>query len=211
MEKKKQNILKKLRESVFNYDIEAVKEATKEALEEGINAQDAITNGLAKGLIDLGELYEREIFTAELMIGGDAFNAGFEILKPSLDKEKKEKGVVVLGVVEGDIHDLGKEFVKILLIAHGFRVHDLGIDVNSEKFIEEVIKTNADILAMSALMTSTMVNMKKIIEEIHKRNINVKIMIGGGPITEEVAEKYGADGWARIAPEAAKKALELVK
>jgi len=212
MENKKEKILKKLKESVFDYDIEAVKEAAKEALEAGIDVYEAINNGLAKGLIELGELFEKEIFCAELMIAGDAFNEGFNILKPYLTKEKteKKKGVVVLGVVKGDIHDIGKEFVKVMLMAHGFIVHDLGYDVKLERFIEEVEKTNADILALSALMSSTMVNMKEIIKEVHKKNLNVKIMIGGGPITEEVAEKYGADGWARIAPEAAKKALDLV-
>jgi len=213
METEKEKILQKLRESVKDYDSEAVKEATIEALEAGIDAFEAINEGLARGIIELGELFEKEIFVSELMLAGDAFNEGFNILKPHLLKEKAEekKGIVVLGVVEGDIHDLGKEFVKIMLIAHGFEVIDLGYDVKLEQFIDAVIKNKADILALSALMTSTMVNMKEIIEEIHKKKLDVKIMVGGGPITPEVAEKYGADGWARIAPEGAKKALELIK
>ena len=212
MENKKEEILKKLRESVKNYDIEAVIEITKDALKEGIDAQIVLNEGLARGFIELGDLYEKEIFAPELMASADAFNEGLNILKPQLIKEKaeKKKGVVVLGVMEGDIHDLGKEFVKYLLIAQGFVVHDLGYDVKLGRFIEEVIKTNADILAMSALMTSTMVKMKKVIEDVHKQNLDIKIMVGGGPVTEEVAKLYGADGWARTAPEAAKKALELV-
>ena len=166
MENKKEEILKKLRESVKNYDIEAVIEITKDALKEGIDAQIGLNEGLARGFIELGDLYEKEIFAPELMASADAFNEGLNILKPQLIKEKAEekKEVVVLGVMEGDIHDLGKEFVKYLLIAQGFVVHDLGYDVKLGRFIEEVIKTNADILAMSALMTSTMVKMKKVIE-----------------------------------------------
>jgi len=210
---KKEEILKKLKESIIDYNSEAVKEATKEGLEEGIDAVELLKDGLAEGIKELGELFEKEIFASELLLAGDAFNEGLNILEPHLikGKSRESKGVVVLGVVEGDIHDLGKEFVRTMLMAYGFEVHDLGYDVKLEQFIEEVKKTNADILAISALMSSTMIKMKEIIKEVRNINLDVKIMVGGGPVTPEVAEKYGADGWALTAPDGAKKALELVK
>ena len=209
----KEEIIKKLKDAVFDYDVIATKEAAKEALDAGIDTQEAITEGLAKGLLDLGELFEKEIFCSELLLAGDAFQQGFEILKDKLTEDNKEekKGVVILGVVEGDIHDIGKDFVKMLLTAKGFEVHDLGYDISIEKFIEAVKEKKADILALSALMSSTMLNMKEVIKEVRKQNLDVKIMIGGGPITAEVCEKYGADAWSIYATDAPDKALSLLK
>lgn len=128
-----------------------------------------------------------------------------------LPKAERKKGVVVLGTVEGDIHLAGKDLVKYMMEAYGLEVHDLGYDVKLEKFVEEAQKTNADLIAISALMSSTMRGMKKVIDEVHEKNLDVKVMVGGGPVTEEIAKLYGADGWAVNAVDAAKKALELIK
>lgn len=208
----KEEILKKLRDSVFEYDSKATKEAAKEALDAGIDAQEAITEGLAKGLLDMGDLFEKEFFCSELLLAGDAFQEGFNILKEKLstDDTAEKRGVVVLGVVKGDIHDIGKDFVNMLMTAKGFEVHDLGFDVSTEQFIDAVKEKNADILALSSLMSSTMLNMKDVINEVRKQNIDVKIMIGGGPITAEVCERYGADAWSNYATDAPNKAIALL-
>lgn len=213
METRKEDVFKRLRESVIRHDKEAAREAAKEALEIGMPVNEAI-DGLAAGLRAIGEAYEVDFFIADLVTGADTFYEGFNILKPLLSREKAEemkKGVVVIGVVEGDIHDIGKNIVKWLMEARGFEVHDLGHDVKSERFIEEAIKTKADIIALSALMTSTMLKMKKIIEMAREKNLKVKIMIGGGPITEKVCKSFGADAWAKLAPEGVEKALKLVE
>lgn len=211
MKTKREEILSKLKESVIKYDKEAAKEAAKEALEAGIDLRKAI-DSLAAGLRELGELYEREVFMPELIMAADALHEGSEILRAHLPpKAEKKRGVVVIGTVEGDTHFMGKELVKYMMEAHGLKVIDLGHHVKAERFIEEAEKTDADLIATSALMSSTMKEMKKVIDMVHERNLDVKVMVGGGPVTEEIAKLYGADGWALNAADAAKKAVELIK
>jgi methanogenic corrinoid protein MtbC1 len=211
METKRKKILSKLKESVIKYDKESAKKAAQEALEAGIDPHKAI-DSLAAGLRDLGELYEKEVFIPELIMAVDALHEGSEVLRAHLPlKAGKKKGVVIIGTVEGDTHFMGKDLVKYMIEAHGSRVIDLGYDVKAERFIEEAKKTNADLIAISALMSSTMKEMKKIIDMVHERNLDVKVMVGGGPVTGEIAKLYGADGWALNAADAAKKAVELIK
>lgn len=209
MKTKREEILLKLKESVVKYAKESAKEAAEEALEAGIDPYKAI-DSLAAGLRELGELYEKEVFMPELIMAADALREGSEILRAHLPpKAEKKKGVVVIGTVEGDTHFIGKELVKYMMEAHDLRVIDLGYHVKAEMFIEEAEKTDADLIAMSALMSSTMREMKKVIDMVHERSLDVKVMVGGGPVTEKIAKRYGADGWALNAANAAKKAVEL--
>lgn len=211
MKTKKEEILSKLKESVIKYDKDAAKEAAEEALEAGIDLYEAL-DSLAAGLRELGELYEKEVFIPELIMAADALREGSEILRAHLPpKAEKKKGIVVIGTVEGDVHFMGKELVKYMMEARGLKVIDLGYNVKAEKFIEEAEKNSADLIAISALMSSTMREMKKVIDMVHERNLKVKVMVGGGPVTEEIAKLYGADGWALNAADAAKKAVELIK
>ena len=141
----------------------------------------------------------------------DALYRGLDILKPHMkDVGSKIKGQVVIGTVEGDVHDIGKNLVKMMFEVAGFTVHDLGRDVKLEKFVEEQLKTDSEIVALSALMTTSMLAMPKVIKMIRDRNPNVKIMVGGAPLSGEVADKYGADGYADNAANAVQEAIQMI-
>ncbi len=212
-EEKRKEILERLKKGVIEFDEDMVKEAANEALEVGMDALDAIMNGLVSGMEEVGNLYEKgEYFVPELLMSADALYAGLDILKPHVKAEDiKVSGQVVLGVVEGDVHDIGKNLVKMMFEVAGFEVVDLGKDVPLEKFVEESLNTKADIVALSAMMTSTMLGMPKVIEMIREKNPNAKILIGGAPVSKDAAEKWGADGWAPDATNAVREAINLVK
>lgn len=210
----KEDILIKLKESVLNLDCDAAKEAANEALRTGIDPVEAIKNGLYMGLKEICDQYEKTIFPTELVIASDAFYEGVRILKSKISKKRAtemKKGTAILGVVEGDIHDLGKNILKYLMEAEGFEIHDLGFDVKAERFVEEAINKKADLILISTMLTSLFPEIKKIVDLSKERGLDAKIMAGGGPVTEEVAQKMGADGWALTAPLAVKKALELIE
>lgn len=209
-----EDLLQKLKDSVINQDCEASKEAAKEALDLGIDPIVAIKQGLYAGLQAVCDQYEQTIFPTELLIASDAFYDGLEILRTKISKEKAEEmrlGTAIIGVVEGDIHDLGKNMVKYLMEAEGFKVIDLGYDVTAERFIEAAAAEKADLILISTMLTSLYPEIGKIVNLTKERGLEVKIMAGGGPVTEKTALKAGADGWALTAPLAVKKALELVK
>ncbi len=212
-EEKRKDILERLKNGVIEFDEDMVKEAANEALEVGMDALDAIMNGLVSGMEEVGDLYEKgEYFVPELLMSADALYAGLDILKPHVKAEDiKVSGQVVLGVVEGDVHDIGKNLVKMMFEVAGFEVIDLGKDVPLEKFVEESLNAEADIVALSAMMTSTMLGMPKVIEMIREKNPNAKILIGGAPVSKDAAEKWGADGWAPDATNAVREAINLVK
>ncbi|OLS15501.1 MAG: methionine synthase B12-binding module cap domain-containing protein [Promethearchaeota archaeon CR_4] len=158
--------------------------------------------------------YENTVFLTDILLACDAFYAGVGILKAAIDPQTQRanrKGVVVLGVVEGDIHDLGKNMVKYLMEAEGFEVHDLGFNVKAEKFVEMAKQTNADIIMISLMLSSMFPEISKIVQLAKEKGIGAKIMAGGGPVTEEIAQKFGADGWALTAPLAVKQALKILK
>ncbi|ADG81849.1 methyltransferase cognate corrinoid protein [Thermincola ferriacetica] len=209
---KEQEILERLKKGVVEYDEEAVIEAANEALAIGMDAEKAIFDGLVCGIEEVGRLYElEEIFVPEMLLAADAMYAGLNILKPHMKKRDAGiKGQVVMGVVQGDVHDIGKNIVKMMFDVAGFEVHDLGRDVPLEKFVEEQLKTDSDLVCLSAMMTTTMVGMKDIIAKIKEKNPKVKIMIGGAPVNEELAEKWGADGYAKDANNALKDAINMV-
>jgi len=208
----KEEILKKLAECVVEFDEDGAKEWAEKAVDEGMDAFEAIMDGLAAGMEKVGELYDQhEYFVPELLMSGDALYAGLEVLKPHIKKESvKNMGQVVIGTVQGDVHDIGKNIIKLMFEVGGFEVHDLGRDVPLEKFVEEQLRTDSEIVAMSAMMTTTMVGMKKVIEMIKEKNPNVAIMLGGAPVTQDVADLWGADGYAEKAGNAVQEAIKMI-
>ena len=205
-------LLKGLSDAVVAFDEEAVAKLSKAVVEEGVDAYDAVINGLAAGMERVGELYtKKEYFVPELLLCADALYAGLAILRPHMKTtEGAVKGQVVIGTVEGDVHDIGKNLVKMMFEAAGWTIHDLGRDVKLERFVEEQMKTDSDIVALSALMSTSMLAIPKVIQMIKARNPNVAIMVGGAPITEDVAKLYGADGYATNAGNAVQEAIRMI-
>jgi len=202
---REEEILCKLRDAIVNLDIEGVQKACREAIDAGIPAYKAVTDGMAKGMEIVGEKYENgEYFLAELIMAGETMKEGMKVLEPYLKGgEVKKIGKVVIGTVRGDLHDIGKNIVVTLLNTAGFEVYDLGVDVPPEKFVEAVKQNNPEIVGMSALLTTTMIEMENVIKALKDAGLRdkVKIIIGGAPITQEYAEKIGADAAARDAVE----------
>ncbi len=207
------DLLQELQQGVVEYDEDRVKKASQQAVDEGLDAYDAVMDGLAVGMEEVGKLFvANEYFVPEVLMCADALYAGLKILRPyiKVDSSRQMKGAVVIGTVEGDVHDIGKNLVKLMFEIAGFTVYDLGRDVPLENFVEEVMSTESDFLCMSAMMTTTMGGMKQVIEKIRGKNPNVKIMVGGAPMTEDLAQRWGADGYGRDAPNALSEALRMV-
>ncbi|MEM4445738.1 MAG: corrinoid protein [Candidatus Jordarchaeales archaeon] len=198
-------ILERLKEAIVSLDIEGVKKACREAIDAGIPAYKCISEAMAKGLEVVGEKYERgEYFLADLVVAGEAMKEGIKILEPYLRTGEAERlGKVVIGTVRGDMHDIGKNIVATLLSGAGFEVIDLGVDVPTEAFVEAVRKHKPHIVGMSALLTTTMVEMENVIKALEHAGLRnkVKIIIGGAPVSKEYAEKIGADAYAKDAVE----------
>jgi len=208
-------IFDRLKRAVEDGDEEAAVKTAEEALSVGIDPQRAIMDGLALGMVEMGRRYEEgECYVPELMVSSEALYAGLGVLRPHLpasgDGAAKKKGVVVIGVVQGDIHDIGKNLVKIMLEVSGFEIHDLGRDVEMDKFAEECQGVGADLLCLSALMTTTMIAMKDYLPEFKTKMPGMKIMVGGAPLNQTLADQWGADGYAENAVEAAKVAVRLL-
>ena len=208
-----QRLIGELYDSVINMDEEASAKLSKVIVEEGINANRAIAEGLAAAMNRVGELYaSQEYWVPELLLCSDALYAALDILKPEVKVEESEvQGQIVIGVVEGDIHDIGKNLVKVMFDAAGWVVHDLGRDVQLDKFVEEQQRTNSDIVALSALMTTSMLAMPKVIQMVKARDPNIAVMVGGAPLTREIASSYGAEGYAKTAVEAVAEAGRILK
>ncbi len=214
-EERTEEILQELHKAVVEFEEDDAVKWAKTALEEGVDPFLATIEGLANGMIEAGERYNRkEYFVPELLMCADALNAGLDILKPAIKasgRQSEVKGSIVLGVVEGDVHDIGKNLVKMMFEVAGWTVHDLGKDVPLDKFVDEQIKTGADIVGISALMTTSMLAMPVLIQKLREKNPNVRIMLGGAPLNPEIAEKYGADGYAKTAGTAVDEAINLLK
>ena len=212
MAKSKEEILELLKDGVINYKEDQVKEASQESLDAGFTPLEMIMDGLAAGMEVVGQLYERnEYFVPEVLMCADALYAGLAILRPHVPKN--EGGVnaqVVIGSIQGDVHDIGKNLVKMMFDVAGWDVHDLGRDVPLEKFVEEQMRTDSEVVAMSAMMTTTMLGMKKVIKMIKEKNPNVAIMLGGAPVTKDVANLFGADGYAESAGNAVAEGIKMI-
>ena len=209
-------ILQKLRESVVQADIDAVESAAKEALSAGIDPIRAIDEGLSKGLREIGEKFaKQEVFLTDMMLSAEATQRGVKILKAAISghNELKNEGTVVIGTVRGDIHDIGKNIVATLLMANGYDIHDLGTDVPAEKFISKAKETNAEVIGLSALLSTAMPEQESVVKglnEIGERQ-KFKVIVGGAPVTEEWAKNIGADAYGGEAADAVAKVNELVR
>lgn len=211
-ETKKKEIFEKLRNGVIQYDEDACREGAQTALDLGMDANEAIFDGLVSGMEEVGRLFEaQEYFVPEILMCADALYAGLDILKPHCKQmDLGVKGSVVIGTVEGDVHDIGKNLVKMMFDVAGFTVYDLGRDVPLDQFVEEQLRTDSELVCLSAMMTTSMIGMPKVIEKIKEKNPNCMIMIGGAPTSKELADKWGADGYAEDASNALKEAIKMV-
>ncbi|MEM2004014.1 MAG: corrinoid protein [Nitrososphaerota archaeon] len=213
----KEELIEKIKEAIINIQNDLALEYTKEAINAGVNPQEIISNSIVKGLEIVGEKFEKgEYFLSELIAAGEISKQIISILNPILKASgvpAKKLGKVVIGTVRGDIHDIGKNIVAMLLETAGFEVIDLGADVAPEKFVDAVIRNEANIVALSALLTVTMPEMRIVIEELKKANVRdrVKIIVGGAPLTKEYAEEIGADGYGENAFEGVKICKSWVK
>ena len=200
-----EKILTKIRNSLINLDIDGMKKFSKLAIAKEISPVKVVSEGMGKGMEIVGEKYaEGEYFLAELIMAGETMKEGMAILSPYLKSgDIESKGKILVGTAKGDLHDIGKNVLITLLEGAGFSVVDLGIDVDSQKFEQAIRDEQPDIVAMSALLTTTMVEMKTVIETIVKEGLRekVKIIIGGAPITEQFAKQIGADSSANDAVE----------
>lgn len=209
-------ILDSLAQAVLEYDKDKAVKLAKRALEAGINPIKALEQGLAKGIREVGEKFHRmEVFLPHLVMATEAMQAASNVLTAALPKEEAEKaiaGTVVLGTVKGDIHDIGKSLVATMLSAAGFKVIDLGVDVPIFEFLKKAKEANADIIALSALMTTTIGEQRDLIEELKRRGVRkkFKVLVGGGAVSKEWAEEVGADGYGGDMREAVEVAKKLV-
>lgn len=191
-----------------------VKTLVQQALDEGVDPKAILNDGLLSGMMIIGEKFKNnEVFVPEVLVAARAMNAGITILEPKLIEIGNEPvGVAVIGTVKGDLHDIGKNLVTMMMKGAGFEVHDIGIDVDTEAFIDKAEEVGADLIGMSALLTTTMPNMKLVIDELKARGLRDKyiVMIGGAPVNESFAQQIGADYYtpdAATAAEVAKKAV----
>jgi len=207
-------LLNALKEAVIVGNATAARELTEKALAENTPAKTILDEALIPGMLVVGEKFKNnEYYVPEVLIAARAMYAALDLLRPILSKSDVEpKGTVVIGTVKGDLHDIGKNLVRMMLEGGGFRVIDLGVDVSPEKFIEAIKENNAQILAMSALLTTTMPSMKITIDVLNEAGLRekVKVMVGGAPVTQQWADEIGADGYAPDAASAVDKAKELL-
>ncbi len=204
--------LKALADAVIKGDQNTALEITKAALAEGTAAKDVLDNGLIAGMDIVGARFKKnEVYIPEVLIAARAMKMAMEVLEPELVKAGvKPVGKLLIGTVQGDLHDIGKNLVAMMLKGAGFEVIDLGVDVEPEKFVEQVKAANAQLIGMSALLTTTMPGMEKTIKALKDAGIPVKVMIGGAPVTQDYADRIGADGYAPDAASAVDLAKSLV-
>jgi corrinoid protein of di/trimethylamine methyltransferase len=210
-----EEIYHKLAQAVIDGEEDDVKSAANQALEEGLDPLTCINEGLTKGIQKVGELFSTgEYFLPELIIGADVMKAGLDILEPAMlaDQKREVAGKVVLGTVQGDLHEIGKTLVGTMLTANGFQVIDIGVDKSSEDFISAINEADADIVGASALLTTTMLQQKGLVKAIESAGLReqVKIMVGGAPVTADYANEIGADGYAEDAISAVDIAFRLM-
>ncbi|MBL7225249.1 MAG: corrinoid protein [Desulfobacteraceae bacterium] len=197
---------------IIERDEEKVIESVKAELDKGTDIFNIMNNGLIAPMDEVGRQFsEGQIFLPEMMKSALTMKAGMELLRPFLsDIDSKSAGTVVIGTVKGDLHDIGKDLVIMMLEGGGFKVVDLGVDVDPKKFVEAVNEHEADVVALSALLTTTMPAMGQIVAHFKKEGLGVKSMVGGAPINSAFADKIGADGYGEDAPSAVKLAREFL-
>jgi corrinoid protein of di/trimethylamine methyltransferase len=208
-------IFQQLAQAVIDGEPEDAEALAQQALEQGVDPLDCINLGLVKGIQKVGELFANgDYFLPELIIGADAMKSALDVLEPSLLEGQKREvvGKVVLGTVQGDLHEIGKTLVGTMLTANGFKVIDIGVDRKPAEFITAIKDMEADIVGASALLTTTMLQQRKLIEAIQEAGLRdkVKVLIGGAPVTESFAREIGADGYAEDAISAVNVAYRLM-
>ncbi|HBL85002.1 MAG: 5-methyltetrahydrofolate--homocysteine methyltransferase [Clostridiales bacterium GWF2_38_85] len=205
------SILNEISEMMQRGRVAMVKELIGKALEEGISAKSILQDALLPGMDIIGEKFKNnQVYVPEVLIAARAMNAGAEILKPYLIEEGvKDKGTVVIGTVKGDLHDIGKNLVKMMMEGKGLKVVDLGVDVSADRFVEAARENNANVIACSALLTTTMGEMKNVVQKVKENKLNLKVIIGGAPITKSYCDSIGADGFSSDAATAAELAMSF--
>jgi trimethylamine corrinoid protein len=212
----KDDLIKAAIQAVVAGDEDAAMDVANKVIAEGLNPVEIIGEGFAAGMIKVGDLFAKEDYALpEVLLSADAMQKAMDLLEPHIPRQdmKIKRGVVVIGTVQGDIHEIGKRIVGTMLEVYGFEVHDLGADVPIETFIEKAKEFKADIVATSALMTTTMTRQKKLEEALKEAGIrdSVKTMVGGAAVTQEWADLIGADGYGQDVTEAVEAAKQLVK
>lgn len=207
--------LTKISQNLIDGKAPVVKQLVTDAVAEGVGPQAILNDALIVGMNEVGRRFKaNEFYVPEVLLAARAMHAAMSVIKPLLVEHKvKPRGVVVLGTVKGDLHDIGKNLVGMMLEGSGFQVVDVGVDVAPEKFVAAVKDNKPDVVAMSALLTTTMTNMKTTIQALNEAGIrkSVKVMVGGAPLTQRYADEIGADGYAPDAASAAEMASALVK
>lgn len=211
------DIFSAMRQSIVAGASDTASYLAQQSLAEGMLPLQAINHGYVPGMHDVGEQFARgQMFLPDMLASAEAMRAAMAVLDPELKKHGAERptaGIILLGTTKGDIHEIGKTLVGTLLTAHGFQVHDLGVDISGEKFAAKAAELNADIVGVSALLTTTMRNQKTVIEAVEKSGLRsrVKIMVGGAPVTRRWADEIGADGYAKDAMSAVALARDLMQ
>lgn len=216
MSSDKEELLKRLSDSVLEMEDEEIIPIAQEYVRANFDVQDGVMKGLLPGMSKAGELFaEEEYYVTDILLCSDALNNALDIFKPYLKDKKKSENryTYLIGTVEGDTHDIGKNLVKIMLEVGGFEVIDLGRDVSADQFIEKAIEFDVDIIGMSALMSTTMIGIKNVIDKLKELGLRdkFKIMAGGGAVTESYAKEIGADGYSPDAIKAVEIAKSLVE
>lgn len=208
-------VLENIYQSIIDGDMNGATEGVNQALEEKIAPAEILNKGLIAAMTEVGRLFEEgEFFVPEMLIAARAMKAGVAILKPKLvEEDVKPLGKVVIGTVKGDLHDIGKNLVAMMLEGAGFEIIDLGTDVAPEKFVEAIKENEAGFIGMSALLTTTMPAMRTTIDALKEAGVrnNVSVMIGGAPVTQNYADEIGADIYAPDGPSAARKAKQAIE
>ena len=209
----KEQLMKEAAKSIMDADKAKAEELAKSAIAAGMDPLEVMNEGFSVGIAKVGDLFGRgELFLPELILSAEAMKVATDILSASLPKGAKKRGKVVIGTAQGDIHDIGKSMVVSFLQANGFEVYDVGRDVETQKFIDKAQEVDADIIGMSALLTTTMSGQKTLIEELKKAGLRerFKVMVGGAPATQRWADRIGADAYGVDAADAAEKAKKLL-
>jgi len=207
------DLLITMKQGVIDGNTEKCTEAAEGWLKLNLSPLQAVERGLTPGIVEVGCLYEAgEYFLPELVMAAEAMKAGLNILRPAIAEGggSLDKGTVIMATVEGDIHEIGKSIVSAILEARGFRVYDLGPDTKLDYLYKKVEELKPDVVGLSALLTTTMLNQKRAVEEIHRRGYGTKVMVGGAPVSREWAAQIGADGYGKDAFKAAELVERLV-
>jgi 5-methyltetrahydrofolate--homocysteine methyltransferase len=206
-----EQIIKDISQAVWDHDAKKVKALVEQAIAEKVNIETIVNEGLVAGMNLLGEKFKTgEVFIPEILVSARAMGAGMAVVKPLLVKAGiKEKGIIIIGTVKDDLHDIGKNLVMVMFEGAGYKVVDLGINVSTEKFVEAIETHKPDIVGLSALLTTTMMNMKETTKTIKEKYPKIKVFVGGAPVTQKFADEIGADSYAADASSAVDHAALL--